>query len=103
MDWLFQHANQQKDAAEAADPDDLNFIDDDEDIYDEQEDNAEPPASNHIHDPKAILYDLGYMEKIPIKEDDETTTHLVIPQCSFYANHGKGTWVFQAMWDSGLM
>ena len=87
LDRLIEKANEEKDAMQTVNHEDTSFIADEED--EEEEENQEDiPVRTTLHDPTAILYELGYMENFVIKEQEKSYRTL-FPQCSLYANRGQ--------------
>ena len=88
LDSLIAEANQQQDASSTTDHGrESDFIVDDG----EQDEDEQQVVRTKLHDPKAILYELGFIDKFSWKEDDDDTTtyrHL-FPQCSLYGNRGQ--------------
>ena len=89
LDRLIEQANNSRDKAVTTPTEQDSFIE----VDDEEEllpDNVpeQPPVRTELHDPKAILYDLGYMEKFHVREGKKTYSY-VFPQCSLYANRGQ--------------
>ena len=89
LDRLIAQANIETNACMALD-DDCS----DDFIVDDDEDNEVPnelpvePVRTQLHDPRAILYQLGYMDNFAVTEGDKTYRY-IFPQCSLYANRGQ--------------
>ena len=86
LDLLIEQANDNRDASQTVDQEDTEFIDNDDDIADTNL--QETPIRTTLHDPKVILYELGYMEHFVLQEGDKKY-HTIFPTCSLYANRGQ--------------
>ena len=85
MEKLLEEVNAAKNSTQASDFDLSQFIT----MKDKSANNDSKSTSvHHVYNAKAILYELGYMTKVTIQEGD-TTSHIIIPQCSLYSNCGQ--------------
>ena len=88
LDRLIAEANDKRDASSTVDSGSNSFVVDDDECNNEdgkEDGEQEQPVHRKIHDPKAILYQLGYIDNFAVKEGKKTYRYQ-FPQCSLYAN-----------------
>ena len=74
--------------ASEEDDDTTSFIVKDDEDDDQPDKPPDEPVRTKLHDPKAILHQLGYIDSFAFKEGSKTYRY-VFPQCSLYSNRGQ--------------